>query len=81
MTADTFERVRRVAADVLQVEPARLSAAAPFRDFDDFDSIRQLNLVLALEQEFGVQLEPEEMEQATDCARVAELIERKPGGK
>lgn len=76
---DTFERVRTVAADVLQVKPARIAPDAPFKEFEGWDSIQQLNFVLALEQEFGLQFEPDEMEQMTDCARTAALVGEKLG--
>ncbi len=75
MSSTIFERVRTVAADVLDVPPARLDARASTETVESWDSLQHLNLVLALEQEFGVQFEPEEMERMTSVGRIVELLE------
>ena len=79
MSSTIFERVRAVAADVLGVPAARLDARASAETIESWDSLQHLNLVLALEQEFGVQFEPEEMERMTSVGRVVELLEAKAG--
>ncbi|HEV2705892.1 MAG TPA: acyl carrier protein [Pyrinomonadaceae bacterium] len=75
----TFERVRAVAADVLGVPPERVDERSAPADFENWDSILQLNLVLALEQEFDVQFEPEEMERMTNVGQIAALLDEKLG--
>lgn len=77
MSSTIFERVRAVAADVFDVPPARLDARASNETIESWDSLQHLNLVLALEQEFGVQFEPEEMERMTSVGRIVELLETK----
>ncbi len=42
-----------------------------------WDSLQHLNLVLALEQEFGIQFAPEEIEQLLSVELVAALLEEK----
>lgn len=79
MSETTFERVRRVAADVLGVAAERVQERSAPEDFENWDSILQLNLVLALEQEFDVQFEPEEMERMTNVGRMAALLDEKLG--
>jgi acyl carrier protein len=76
---ETFERVRRVVADVLGVTPERVEESSAPEDFENWDSILQLNLVIALEQEFDVQFEPEEMERMTNVGRMAALLDEKLG--
>jgi acyl carrier protein len=44
---------------------------------EGWDSIAHLNLVLALEQEFGIQLLPEEIEQLLSVELVAALLVEK----
>lgn len=77
MKEATFERVRRIAADVLQVSPERISVCSAMADFENWDSLQHLSLVLALEQAFDVMFEPEDLEQMTSVGHIVELLERK----
>ena len=79
MRKTIFERVRAVAADVLGVPPARIDERSSPEEFENWDSILQLNLLLALEQEFDLQFEPEEMERMTNVGRMAALVSDKLG--
>jgi acyl carrier protein len=80
MMSQTFERVRRIAADILQVAPSRLTPRSSPKEIETWDSLQQLSLVLALEQEFDVQFEPEEMEAMTSVGQIVSLLEGKLGG-
>ena len=42
-----------------------------------WDSMNQLNLVIELEMEFGISLEPEEIGRMTDFASVVEIVKQK----
>ena len=77
MSQTTFERVRAVASDVLDVPAERINARASTDSIESWDSLRHLNLILALEQEFDVQFEPEEMERMTSVGQIVELLEAK----
>ena len=79
MRKTTFERVRAIASDVLGVPPGRIDERSSPEEFEDWDSILQLNIVLALEQEFDLQFEPEEMERMTNVGRMAALVDEKIG--
>jgi acyl carrier protein len=75
--AEAFERFRRVTAEVLRVKPARITPAAHFADDLDADSVDLVELVLALEEEFGVTVDDgavegiERVDQAFDLVRTA----------
>ena len=79
MNAQIFEKVRGIAADVLQVAPASLTAESSPQTIETWDSVMHLNLVLALEEQFGFQLEPEEVEEMKNIGAIAALVERKNG--
>jgi len=79
MNAQIFEKVRGIAADVLQVAPASLTAESSPQTIETWDTVMHLNLVLALEEQFGFQLEPEEMEEMKNIGAIAALVERKNG--
>jgi acyl carrier protein len=42
-----------------------------------WDSVASINLVTVIEEEFGIQLEPEELEEMASFATVLDLLERK----
>ena len=77
MSQTTFERVRAVASDVLDVPAERITARASTDSIESWDSLRHLNLILALEQEFDTQFEPEEMERMTSVGQIVEILEAK----
>jgi len=76
MNTALWERVRRIAADVLEVPRDRVSASASSENIETWDSVHHLNLVLALEQEFHVQFEPEEIDEMTNIANILAVLER-----
>jgi acyl carrier protein len=74
MSAQLFDRVRTIAADVLEVSPATVSADSSPETIDTWDSVHHLNLVLALEQEFNLQFEPEEIDQMKDIQHILDIL-------
>jgi acyl carrier protein len=74
MSAQLFDRVRAIAADVLEVSPATVSADSSPETIDTWDSVHHLNLVLALEQEFNLQFEPEEIDQMKDIQHILDIL-------
>jgi acyl carrier protein len=77
MGAEFFDQVRGIAADVLQVKPKSLSAESSPESVDSWDSVQHLNLVLALEEQFGLQFDPEEMDAMKTIGTIAELVAKK----
>jgi acyl carrier protein len=74
MSAQLFDRVRAIAADVLEVSAATVSADSSPETIDTWDSVHHLNLVLALEQEFNLQFEPEEIDQMKDIQHILDIL-------
>jgi acyl carrier protein len=77
MISPLFDTVRALTADVLQVPADQLTAQSSPENIEAWDSVHHLNLVLALEQEFGVQFEPEEIDDMSNLGRVLEVVENK----
>ena len=70
------ERLRRVFADVFGIEADALTDDDSPQTVEGWDSVAHLNLVLALEGEFAIQFEAEEIPALvsfrTICERVTE---------
>lgn len=79
MNTPIFVRVRDIAADILQVEPGALIPESSPETIGSWDSLQHLNLVLALEEAFGLQFEPEEMERMKNIGQIAAMVAAKAG--
>ena len=77
MTSPTFERVRGIVADVLRVPADQISRQSSPETLATWDSVQHLNLILALEQEFTLQFEPEEMDEMSRVDHILAVLERK----
>lgn len=76
MTA-TFEQVRDIASDIFGIPADTITPASSPQTIDNWDSIQHLNLILALEEKFNLQLSPEEIEEIKSIGAAAKLIESK----
>ncbi len=79
MGTETRSKVLKIAGDVLSVSPSALTENSSPKMVENWDSIRHLNLVLALEDSFALQFTPEEMEQMETIGRIILLVEVKLG--
>ncbi len=77
MTLTILDQVRGIASDLFGVPADRILSESSPETIEAWDSTQHLNLVLALEEKFGVQLSPEEMEQMHNVGEAASLIESK----
>ncbi len=76
MTDSAFDQVRSVASDIFGIPADRITAESSPETIENWDSMQHLNLVLAIEEKFGVQLEPEDIEQMKNIGAVAALVEK-----
>jgi len=77
MNSPLFEKVRGITADILEVGPDQIMPQSSSENIETWDSVHHLNLILAFEQEFGVQLEPEEIDQMNNVERIIRILEQK----
>ncbi len=69
-------RVRAVVADVLGVSAEQLTPDSAAGQVEGWDSFGHLQVVLALEAEFGVQFDPIKIPELTTIAKLQAFIER-----
>lgn len=77
MNTPLFEIVSRIVSDVFEIPEDQVKADSSPDNVANWDSIHHLNMVLALEQEFGVQFTPEEIEQLLSVELIVALVEEK----
>jgi len=66
-----------MASDLFGIPAEQISTASSPETLEAWDSVQHLNLVLALEQKFNLQLSPEEIEQMKNVGDIAKLVEGK----
>ena len=76
MTASTLQQVRSIASDIFGVPADKITPESSPETIETWDSMQHLNLVLAIEEKFGVRLEPEDIEQMKNIGAAAALVER-----
>ena len=73
-------KVLTIAADVFQVPATSLGPTSSPDTIPTWDSLHHLNFVVALEEGFGVQFSPEEIEQLLSIELTKALVEEKLKG-
>lgn len=72
-----FERVKKVVADQLDVQPDEITPDASFMDDLGADSLDVVELVMGLEEEFDLEITDEEAEKITTVGMAVQFIEEK----
>ena len=80
MADDNFETFKKCAVEVLQVAPEQVTMDAKFGDDLDADSLDLVELVMALEEEFGIEVPEEELEGVETVGQAYDLVAGKIGG-
>jgi acyl carrier protein len=77
MADDIFETFKRCAVDVLQVDPEQVTMDARFGDDLDADSLDLVELVMALEEAFDIEVPEDDLDGVETVAQAYELIQSK----
>jgi acyl carrier protein len=68
------ERIKAVFADVFQIDPASLPPAASPADVEGWDSFGHLALVEALQNEFRIRFEVEDIARMDNMAAIEQIL-------
>lgn len=74
---ENFERFKKCAVEVLSVEADQITKEASFADDLDSDSLDLVELVMALEEEFDVAVDEDELENIDTVGAAYALITAK----
>ena len=77
MSDQIFERFQNCAVSVLSVDSAKVTLDAKFADDLDADSLDLVEFVMALEEEFDINVEEEELEGIETVGAAFELVKSK----
>lgn len=74
---DTFETVKEIIQDKLGVEENKITRDASFIDDLGADSLDTVELIMQMEEEFGMEIPDEEAEKLTTVGAVVDYIEER----
>ncbi|MCH7788459.1 MAG: acyl carrier protein [Acidobacteria bacterium] len=74
MSDDNYERFAKCAVEVLSVERDQVVPEASFADDLDADSLDLVEFVMALEEEFNISVEEEELDGVDTVAGAFKLV-------
>ncbi len=77
MNDSVFEQVRQMAADIFRVPIEKVTPESTPQIIARWDSMQHLNLILAIEERFNLQLEPEEIDQMKSIGHITALLTRR----
>ncbi|MEM8902807.1 MAG: acyl carrier protein [Actinomycetota bacterium] len=77
MSDELFERFKNQAVEVLSVEAEKVTPEASFADDLDADSLDLVEFVMALEEEFDISVEEEELEGVSTVSQAFDLVKSK----
>lgn len=70
-----FERIRELIADKLGVDPEDIAMETSFTDDLEADSITLFELVMAIEEEFEIEIDDESIEQINTVGDIVNYLE------
>lgn len=62
MQEDSEARIRRIMADILNIDPEKIDGGTSMDSVETWDSANHISLVLALEEEFGIAFDVPDIE-------------------
>lgn len=79
MEDEIFERVKKIIIDQLGVQEAQVTMEASFVDDLGTDSLDTVELVMAFEEEFGIEIPDEDAEKIRSVGDTVRYIKEKKG--
>lgn len=76
----TFERVKKVVVEQLEVDEKEVTPGASFVDDLGADSLDVVELVMGLEEEFDIEIPDESAEKITNVQQAIDYIDEKTKG-
>ena len=74
MSDDLFARFTKCAVDVLSVDASQVTKEASFGDDLDADSLDLVELVMALEEEFGIEVPEDDLKDIRTVGQAFDLV-------
>ena len=71
------EVIKEILADVLELSKEQIDETITMENVDTWDSLRHMEIMLAIEGKFGIQFEPDELVDMTTYSDISKLVNDK----
>ena len=75
--AEIIERISQHLADVLDLDAVNLNEASTAEDFEEWDSVNHVRLLIRIEQDLGFEFDTNEVGMMENVGQLADLVEAK----
>ena len=75
MTQDTFQEVKEIIVDLLDVDPEKVTPEARFREDLEADSLDLVELIMAFEDHFGGEISDEDAQSITTVGEAVTYLD------
>ncbi len=69
-----FEKIKKVIAEVLNVDPEEITMESTFMDDLGADSLDVFQIIMGIEEEFGIEIPAEKAEKISTVEEAVEMI-------
>jgi acyl carrier protein len=77
MNQTIFEHIRNIISSLMQVPLDEVTISSSPATIKTWDSLQHLNLILSLEETFGIQFSPEETTELLNVETIVLMVEEK----
>jgi len=77
MKDSIFKEITEILGLILRANPSEISEGTGREDYETWDSLSHLNIILAMEEQYGVGFTPEEIEGIRTAGDIAGLVASK----
>ncbi|MBF0465913.1 MAG: acyl carrier protein [Nitrospirae bacterium] len=71
------ERIKQILASVFGIDPSDINDDSSPENIEEWDSLKHMNMILALEEEFQIRFTNEEVIELISCALIESMIKEK----
>lgn len=74
--ADTFEEVKAIVVELLDVDPSKVTREASFRENLEADSLDLVELIMAFEDKFGGEISDDDAQKINTVGEAVDYVEQ-----
>ena len=75
--AEILKRIAQHLADVLDLDTVNLTEASTAEDYEEWDSVNHVRLLIRIEQDLGFEFDTSEVGMMENVGQLADLVEAK----
>ena len=69
-----LDKVRQIIADITHNNVSSVTPKSSSQNLDGWDSVAQINIIVAIEEEFGISFDPEEIHTLDSVEKIVNVV-------